>query len=88
MAYLAKERMQQAESAERKAKPAKLFKRTPNQNGVPEGSRRWFCNACMKSFVAEGTAEPVACPEGHRADDPELYGGETPLGVEMENAEA
>ena len=28
----------------------------------------------MKSFVAEGDAEPQVCPEGHLIDDPELTG--------------
>jgi hypothetical protein len=51
-------------------KPAKLITKTPNQKGVAEGETRFFCNACMKSFLA--TSEPEACPEGHRADDAEL----------------
>ena len=51
---------------------SKLISRTPNQKGVPEGQVRWFCNGCMASFVVEGPDEPEACPQGHRADDPEL----------------
>ena len=58
---------------------SKLISRTPNQKGVPEGEARWFCNGCMASFVVEGDAEPEACPQGHRADDPELT---APAGVE------
>ena len=54
------------------ARSFKLIKRTPNQQGVPEGSTRWFCSACMKGFLAEGDQTPEVCPEGHRADDPEL----------------
>ena len=53
-------------------KNGKLISRTPNQKGVPEGQVRWFCNGCMASFLVEGEGEPEACPQGHRADDPEL----------------
>ena len=41
---------------------------------VAEGKVRWFCTACMKSFVQDGDGEPQVCPEGHRTDDPELTG--------------
>jgi len=60
---------------------SKLISRTPNQKGVPEGQVRWFCNGCMASFLVEGEAEPEACPQGHRADDPELT---APAGVEAQ----
>ena len=60
-------------------KNGKLISRTPNQKALPEGQVRWFCNACMASFVVEGGDEPEACPQGHRADDPELT---APAGVE------
>jgi hypothetical protein len=53
-------------------KPVKLITKTPNQKGVGEGQVRFFCNACMKSFLAQAGTEPEACPEGHRADDAEL----------------
>ena len=43
----------------------KQIRKVPNQKGVPEGSTKWFCSACMKGFVAEGTTDPEACPEGH-----------------------
>jgi len=62
-------------------KNGKLISRTPNQKGVPEGQVRWFCNGCMASFLVEGEAEPEACPQGHRADDPELT---APAGVEAQ----
>ena len=51
-----------------KAKKGALLKqirKVPNQKGVPEGSTKWFCSACMKGFVVEATSEPEACPEGH-----------------------
>ena len=54
------------------AKPKKLIYRLPNQQRVAEGKRRYWCNACMKSFVTDGDETPDVCPEGHRADDPEL----------------
>ena len=64
-----------ANSAGTETKPVrrakKLIFRGPNQQGVPEGKVRWFCAACMKSFIGE-PEQPEACPEGHRIDDPEL----------------
>lgn len=50
------------------AKPeskVKQIRRVPNQKGVEEGMTKWHCSACMKSFLAEGTEDPQACPEGH-----------------------
>ena len=49
-------------------KEHKLISRVPNQKGVPEGQTRYFCNACMKSFFAEGDEAPECCPEGHAED--------------------
>jgi hypothetical protein len=62
-------------------KQMKLIARTPNQRGLAEGQTRYFCNACMKSFLVEGEAEPEACPEGHRANDAELT---APAGAEVQ----
>ena len=54
-----------------KAKQKIVFK-TP-QTGAHPGKVHYFCSACMKGFdIAEGEAEPEACPQGHRNDDPEL----------------
>ncbi len=52
-------------------KMTKVIKRVPNQKGVAEGSMKWWCSACMKAFVVEGTEMPDLCPEGHarEADD-------------------
>ena len=47
------------------AKLVRQIKKLPNQQGVTEGSTKWFCSACMKSFLAEGQNAPLACPEGH-----------------------
>jgi len=46
-------------------KLVKVIKRVPNQKGVAEGSTKWWCSACMKAFVAEGTLIPPQCPESH-----------------------
>ncbi len=61
------EKPAKAKAAAKAKAPAKvrLIKRTPNQQGVADGSTKWFCSACMKSFVAEGASEPDCCPEGH-----------------------
>ena len=54
------------------SKSKRLVYRVPNQKGIAEGQSRWFCRACMKGFVASGGGQPGVCPEGHRANDPEL----------------
>jgi hypothetical protein len=36
---------------------------------LAEGKSKWFCVACMKSFVIEGSDAPAACPEGHPMED-------------------
>jgi hypothetical protein len=54
----------------KKEKSAKLFRRLP-ATGLDEGQFRVWCRACQKSFITTEAA-PEACPEGHRADDPEL----------------
>ena len=33
---------------------------------------RWFCRACMDGFDVADDQEPAECPQGHKADDPEL----------------
>lgn len=44
----------------------KIIRRVPNQHSVPPGSTKWFCSACMKSFIrGSALGEPEACPEGH-----------------------
>ena len=45
-----------------------------HQENVPEGQVRYWCDACMKSFLAFAGLEPEQCSEGHRIDDPELTG--------------
>ena len=61
-----------------KKKQTKTIFKTPSQASAPEGKSTWFCSACMKTFVIDGTDEPEACPAGHRNDDPELN---APAGV-------
>ena len=53
----------------------KVIKRVPNQKGVPEGSTKWWCSACMKAFVAEGTVIPEACSEGHAREVADEFAG-------------
>jgi hypothetical protein len=57
----------------RAGKPRKLISKAPNQQALAQGQTRYFCNACMKSFVST-ESDPQACPQGHRSDDPELTG--------------
>ena len=43
---------------------------------MPEGQIRIVCYACDPMVqVVEGFSVPEVCPNGHRADDPELTGG-------------
>jgi hypothetical protein len=51
--------------AEKNGRMVRQIKRLPNQRGVAEGQTKWFCSACMESFLAETGAEPEACPKGH-----------------------
>lgn len=50
---------------ERKSTVMKVIRRIPNQKGVEEGHTKFFCSACMASFVIEGAVEPDVCPKGH-----------------------
>ena len=63
-----------AEKPERTAKACRLIYKAPNQQGIAGDKSRWFCTACMKSFVHDDDGEPQLCPEGHRTDDAELTG--------------
>lgn len=50
----------------------KFLRPYKDQEGLGEGEVRWWCSACLDSFVVFGNEEPTQCPNGHRADDPEL----------------
>jgi len=65
------------------AKARKLIYRIPNQQGVAQGKSKFWCNACMKSFLVDGDEKPDACPEGHSATDPERT---APAGAEDKGA--
>ena len=67
----------------KKAKTKGLLSKVPPHPGDAEGSARYWCTACMSSFLAEGDKRPEGCPEGHRADDPELT---APAGAASEEA--
>ena len=56
----------------KKTRSKSLLNKVPAHQGDAEGSSRYWCSACMASFLAEDGKRPEACPEGHRADDPEL----------------
>lgn len=59
------------QSGRQRQKPAtKVIHLHENQEDLPEGQARYWCHACMGSFLA--FEEPTQCPEGHRIDDPEL----------------
>ena len=68
-----------------KTKASKLFKRLPG-TGLVEGQNRFWCQACQKSFTTT-EADPEACPDGHRADDPELTGAPAAEAVAADKAE-
>lgn len=55
----------------------KMIRPYVNQSPVPEGFFRYWCSACMESFLA--TEEPTQCAKGHRVDDPELNGAPSPM---------
>jgi hypothetical protein len=59
----------------RKQKAYRIIRPTDNQEDVPEGQVRYWCDACMASFLGFADAEPSQCPNGHRIDDPELTSG-------------
>lgn len=54
-------------------KLVRTIKKMPNQKGVPEGSAKFWCSCCMKSFVAEGNAVPETCPEGHAKEQADEF---------------
>jgi len=58
--------------AKKGTRSRKLISKVPNHAGDAEGARRYWCTACMTSFLAEGEGAPEVCPEGHRTDDAEL----------------
>jgi len=66
-----KERKEPKAKGKGKRSKFRTIKKLPNQQGLEEGQVRYFCSACMKSFVVEDGQEPEACPEGHRNDDSE-----------------
>ena len=58
-------------STRSKAQP-RIIRPTDNQEDVPEGQVRYWCDACMASFLGFQDTQPEQCPNGHRIDDPEL----------------
>jgi hypothetical protein len=58
-----------------RAKAFQLFER------MEDG--RFWCNGCMAPFESEED-NPEACPQGHRADDPELTSAPAPEAAAVE----
>lgn len=44
-----------------------LIRRLLNQKGIEAGKARYWCNACMKSFVDSAGEMPTKCTAGHGA---------------------
>jgi rubrerythrin len=51
--------------AEKNGRMVKQIKKLPNQKGVAERLTKWFCSACMESFLVETGTDPEVCPKGH-----------------------
>ena len=66
-----KERKEPKAKGKGKRSKFRTIKKLPNQQGLEEGQVRYFCSACMKSFVVEDGQESEACLEGHSAQDAE-----------------
>ena len=48
-----------------KATRVAQIRKLPNQKNVGAGQVKWFCSACMASFLVAGAEKPESCPEGH-----------------------
>ena len=69
------------EKAPRKTQKFRLISRMDEQpENLEEGAVAYFCAACQRKFIA-GPETPEVCPEGHRADDPELTSAPAPEAV-------
>ena len=75
------ERKARAARSPRKFKLIKVMEEQPSD--LEEGQVAYWCAACQRSFVA-GAETPEVCPEGHRADDPELTSAPSPEAVAAE----
>jgi hypothetical protein len=73
-----------AKPANGAAKMVRQIKKLPNQKGVPEGSVKWFCSACMKSFLNDGQNAPQTCPEGHAREAADEFAAVPPEVAETE----
>lgn len=72
-----------ASARRQRAKPVhKVIRQHENQEDIPEGQARYWCDGCMESFLT--FEEPTQCPNGHRIDDPELNTGAVPVEAEAE----
>ena len=55
----------------------KIIRPHEHQEDLAEGEVRYWCDACMQSFLGFAGREPQQCPNGHRADDPDLTAAPT-----------
>jgi hypothetical protein len=53
--------------AKAKTGGTRVIRKLPNQQGVPADQVRYFCSACMDSFLAPAEAALGPCPQGHPA---------------------
>ena len=66
------------------AKARKLIYKVPNQQGTPAGKQKYFCTACMNSFLADEGERPEVCPEGHSTSDPKFIENEAGAAADVE----
>ncbi|HVA88413.1 MAG TPA: hypothetical protein VNL71_01085, partial [Chloroflexota bacterium] len=62
-----------------KAPPSKAtrvaqIRKLPNQKNVEAGQVKWFCSACMASFLVAGVEKPESCPQGHPREVVDEFG--------------
>jgi len=49
-------------------------RKLPNQKNMPEGEVKWFCSACVASFLVAGVEKPEVCAEGHPREVADEFG--------------
>ncbi len=57
-----------------KATRVAQIRKLPNQKNVEAGQVKWFCSACMASFLVAGADKPEACPQGHPREVVDEFG--------------
>jgi hypothetical protein len=76
-----KAKTEQKAKTKKSTRKSKVIRRMEEQpSDLEEGQTAWWCAACQAKFIA-GAETPEVCPEGHRADDPELTSAPAPEAV-------